>query len=281
MKSIIYHFISVAFLFITVSAKADNPFPSKEQVGMLLNSKTCVVLEKSLLSYNIYLKKAVEKHWKITEYEFITHEEFESRRRDSKYSFLFLAKAGFENDEDNIMYNYVNLTLGDTVDNISDMPEFAAIPVSYADDYSIDYGYALDPIVLFLQDHVKNIQNKYLMLSMSSLKYYNLNTRKINNNKLLVDPSDLAPEIRNEDAFRENYRGIFEFVEKDKMENIVVENDPDILFLHVVKPAYETDKGRVFKLIFGADGQLYYYNYHYLDNESFQGFLPGDLKRID
>ena len=119
------------------------------------------------------------------------------------------------------------------------------------------------------------------MLSMSSLKYYNLNTRKINNNELLIAPSDIAPEIRNENVFRENYRGIFKFVEKDKMENIIDENDPDILFLHVVKPVYETDKGRIFKLILGADGQLYYYNYHYLADESFPGFLPGDLKRID
>lgn len=248
---------------------------------MLLNSKTCIVLEKSLLSYNIYLKKAVENHWELTDYEFITHEEFQARRNDSKFSFLFLTKAGFENDNDNIMYNYLNLTLGDTASNISDMPEFAAIPLSYAEDYSVDFGYAVIPMVLFVQQHVKNMQNKYLMISMSTLKYYNLNTRKINNNELFLDTADIAPELRDKDMFRENYRGVFKFISKEKLEKTIDPNDPDMLFLHVVKPPYEMDKGRIFKMVFGADGQLYYYNYHYIDEETFTGFLPGDLKRID
>lgn len=281
MKSVFIYLFSLALTLLSINSRANAPFPSKEQVGMLLNSKTCVVLEKTLLSYNIYLKKAVEEHWKLTEYEFITHEEFEKRHTDSKYSFLFLSKAGFENDNDNVFYNYVNLTLGDTVKNISDLPEFAAVPVSYADDYSVDYGYAIGPIVLFIQEHVKNIQNKYLMISMSTLKYYNLNTRKINNNKLLIDTTDIAPQLRDPNFFRENYSGIFEFMTEEKMEKAIDGNDPDILFLHVVKPPYEMDKGRIFKLILGADGQLYYYNYHYIDEEEYPGFLAGDLKRID
>lgn len=281
MTSKFINLLSVTLLLMSFQTKAKAPFPSKEQIGMLLNSKTCVVLEKSLLSYNIYLKKAVEDHWKLTDYEFITHEEFEERRNNNKFSFLFLTKAGFENDNDDIRYNYLNLTLGDTVENISDMPEFAGIPLSYAEDYAVDFGYAIEPMVLFIQEHVKNMQKKYLMISMSTLKYYNLNTRKINNNELLIDTTDLAPEIRNRDVFREQYRGIFKFMSKDKMEDIIDDNNPDILFLHVVKPPYEMDKGRIFKMIFGADGQLYYYNYHYINDETFSGFLPGDLKRID
>lgn len=280
MKTLI---ISVLILttFTIGHSHANAPFPSKEQVGMLLNSKTYVVLEKSKLSYNIYLKKAVEEHWKLTDYEFINHEVFEEKRHDPKNSFLFLSKAGFENDNDDVYYNYLNLTLGDTAENISDMPEFAAIPVSYADDYTLDFGYAIEPMVIFVQDHVKNIQDKYLMISMSTLKYYNLNTRKINNNELLIDTTDIAPELRDPKVFREQYRGVFKFVSTEKMEEEIDGNNPDILFLHVVKPLYEADKGRIFKMIFGADGQLYYYNYHYLNDESFPGFLPGDVKRID
>ena len=273
MKTLVTSLLILATVAAGLS-HANAPFPSKEQVGMLLNSKTYVVLEKSQLSYNIYLKKAVEEHWKLTEYEFI-------KRHDPKNSFLFLSKAGFENDNDDVYYDYLNLTLGDTAENISDMPEFAAIPVSYADDYTLDFGFAIEPMVLFVQDHVRNIQDKYLMLSMSTLKYYNLNTRKINNNKLLIDTTDIAPELRDRDVFREQYRGVFEFMPTEKIEKAIEGNDPDVLFLHVVKPLYEADKGRIFKMVFGADGQLYYYNYHYLDDETFPGFLPGDVKRID
>lgn len=42
---------------------------------MFKNSKTCVVFEDGISFYNAYIKDAVQKYWKYTNYEFIDQKE--------------------------------------------------------------------------------------------------------------------------------------------------------------------------------------------------------------
>ena len=56
-----YSFIVVLGL-MSVSVFANPPMASKQQVGMFINSKTCVVLESGSISYNVYIKNAVQKY---------------------------------------------------------------------------------------------------------------------------------------------------------------------------------------------------------------------------
>jgi hypothetical protein len=82
-----YIFIFCLGLF-SLGALADTTLASKQQIGMFKNSKTCVVLEDGISSFNMYIKDAVQKYWKSTEFEFIDQKEFEKRRYNTKYSFL-------------------------------------------------------------------------------------------------------------------------------------------------------------------------------------------------
>ena len=50
-----------------------------EEIGLFMNSTTCLVLEDGYISYNILMKDAVEKYWEITDYEVIDKKEFEER----------------------------------------------------------------------------------------------------------------------------------------------------------------------------------------------------------
>lgn len=265
--------------FLLPNANANSPFPSKEQVGMFLNSTTCFVLEKNPIAYNLQLKEAVEKNWDLTEYEFIDRAEFENRRKNSKYSFMFISKLGFE-DED-ITYNILNLTLGAATDDLAELPEFCAVPVSYSDDHTINYGYAFGPMLLFMQNRVKDIQKKYLMMSVSSFKIYNKNTKEIPRMELLVDPADLSEEFEGKEDFKNSYDGVVDFLSKEEIEKKVKNKDKKVLFLHVVKPLFDDSKGRCYKIIFSNTGELYYYNYHYIDEDNPSGFLRGDLNSIN
>lgn len=267
-------------LFFLLSLKARSPFPSKEQVGMFMNSTTCVVLEKSMLPFNIEVKKAMEKSWKITDFEFIDVDEFQERRFDSKFSFIFIARVEFEDDEDNIEYNFLNLTLGDTTENMAEMPEFASLPLAYADDYSGDYSYAVPAMVRFIQKRVEDIRKKYLIMSISSMKRYNKNIKEIKSHELLVDTADLAPDARDPEVFHEAYKGVVEFTSTEHMEDVIYSDKNDVHFLHVVKPVMDTSRGRSYKLIFSPDGDLLYFNFHYIDESTPPGFLLADAKHI-
>ncbi len=278
MKKLFIQFILILFLIIP-NALGNSPFPSKEQVGMFINSTTCFVLEKNPLAYNIILKEAVEKNWTITDYEFIDVAEFEERRFNSKYSFMFISKLGFE-DED-ITYNILNLTLGDTAKELAGMPEFCAIPVSYSDDKSMSYDYAVGPMLLFMQNRVKEIQKNYLMMSVSSFKIYNKNKKKVNQMELLVDPDDLSEEFSGEDEFKNLYKGVVNLMSKNEIETKIEDKDKNTLFLHVVKPLFDDSRGRCYKMIFSSSGDLYFYNYHYIDRDNPSGFLKDDINSLN
>lgn len=278
MKTVFIQLLLMAS-FVVPNIKANSPFPTKEQVGMFLNSTTCFVLEKNPIAYNLQLKDAVEKNWKLTDYEFIDRAEFEKRRKNPKFSFMFISKLGFE-DED-ITYNILNLTLGAETDDLAELPEFCAIPVSYSDDQTINYGYAFGPMLLFMQNRVKDIQNKYLMMSVSSFKIYNKNTKEVHKMKLLIDPEDLSEEFKGKEEFKDSYDGVVDFLSKEEIEGIIKNKDKKVLFLHVVKPLFDDSKGRCYKMIFSNTGELYYYNYHYIDKDNPSGFLKDDLNSLN
>lgn len=192
---------------------------------------------------------------------------------------MFISKLGFE-DED-ITYNILNLTLGEETDDLAEMPEFCAIPVSYSDDQTLNYGYAFGPMLLFMQNRVEEIQKKYLMMSVSSFKIYNKNTKKVRDFELLIDEQDLSEEFNGKEDFKNSYNGVADFLSKEEIEKKIADKSNTILFLHVVKPLFDDSKGRCYKMIFSNKGELYYYNYHYIDKENPSGFLKGDLNSLN
>ena len=93
LKKII--FILILGIF-SLGSMANPKLASKQQIGMFINSKTCVVLENANISYNILIKDAVQNFWKSTEFEFIDQQEFEKRRKDPKYSFIVLMQGAYD-----------------------------------------------------------------------------------------------------------------------------------------------------------------------------------------
>ena len=163
----------LSFVLISIYAAANPPLATKQQIGMFKNSKTCVVMDAGVSFYNTPLKEAVQKYWKSTDYEFIDQAEFDKRKTNSKYSFLVMMDGAYDKDPGGVSYRYMSLVLGDVSGNLTKMPEFCSVPISYSGDNETDYEYIIPIVVKFMQIHVKNLEKDRLPISLNGLKYYN------------------------------------------------------------------------------------------------------------
>ncbi len=250
-----------------------------EEIGMFMNSTTCLVLEDGYISYNILMKDAMEKYWEITDYEVIEKKEFEERRTDPTYSFVVLVKGSFEDDPAGVQYNYLNLLMGKNAAEVQHMPELASIPLSYTNDDEANYAYAVPAMIKFVQRHVRTLKNKRAHINMLGLTYYNQG-RKFKNKSLLIREDHLAPEVSTANAIKDVYPFHFRIISAEEMMEELQEPEENTLFLHHVGPHEEGVAGQCFELIFTPEGELYYYNKRDVTNEDPDGFTKWDLRRI-
>jgi hypothetical protein len=279
MKKMIFSLIlNVSILSLLAQA----PFPTARDVELFMNSKTLVVLEDGIFSaYNIDIKKAVEQHWEITDYEFISTEDFNQKRYDSAYSFLVLIQTSFERDKKNVYYNFLNLILGKTVKTIAEMPEFCSIPLSYSEGDEMIYIYKLGLMIRFIQEHVQLIANDPTVTSLRDLKYYNKNAPEVKNKVILVTEDGLSPEVNTISKIKNSYPYEIQIVSHEDIKNAILKKQPNTVILHIVGPEEGSKTGRSYKILFGIDdAKIYFFNFHVITPKRPDGFLQRDFKRL-
>jgi len=273
------HIFIFALGFFSLWALANPPLASKQQIGMFINSKTCVVLEDGSTAYNVYIKDAVQKYWKSTEFEFIDQQEFDKRRFDSKYSFLVLMKGVFDKDPGGVSYNYMSLVLGGPANDMTDMPELCSIPLSYSDDSNIDCGYVIPPIVKFMQKHAKNLEQKRFFISLRGLKYYNGSTG-FQDKVLLLNKDAMALYVDTPERIKTVYPYYIKLLTTSEIQDEIATNPTNALFHFHVSPTENSGAGKCFEMIFDVEGNLYYYNSRKITNDNGDGFNLNDFKNI-
>ncbi|MDA3891991.1 MAG: hypothetical protein PF517_10055 [Salinivirgaceae bacterium] len=265
--------------FVSFGAMAAPKMISEQQIGMFKNSKTCVVVEDGNINYNLFMKEAVEKYWKSTEFEFIDHQEFEKRKLDSKYSFLVLIKEVWDDDPGGVSYDYVSLLLGGPTPDLNNMTELITIPISYSDDINADYGYAIPAIVKFIQKHVKNLEDRRIIISWRGLKYYN-HSRKFKNKELLLNKSSLSENVNSAEEINAVYSYYIKLLTIDEIQAELSKESANVLFNFHVGPDMSSGSGKCFEMIFDFYGNLYYYSYRDITNENKDGFTRKDFKHL-
>jgi hypothetical protein len=278
-RIMIKHILFFALGCFSLGVFANPSLASKQQIGMFKNSKTCVVLEGSNISYNAYIKDAVQKYWKSTEFEFIDQPEFEKRRYDSKYSFLVLMKSVYDKDPGGVSYNCINLVLGDAAIDMTDMPELCSIPVSYSNDNNIDYGYAIPAIVKFIQKHAKNLEYKRMFILLQKLKYYN-GSAGFKGKVLLLNKDMMAPDANSPEKISTEYPYYVKLLSNSEIQTELATNPANTIFNLHVGPLKDSGAGKCFEMIFDNEGNLYYYNFRKVTNENKDGFNLKDFKHI-
>jgi hypothetical protein len=278
MKNFLALFLFFASPFFL---RGQAPFPSGDEIKQFIASKTCVVLEDGNPFYNAYISNAMKEFWKITPFEFIKASDFSLRRSDPSYSFIILTETNFENDKSNSVFNFINLLQGKNVDELGKMPEICAVPLSFAGEDDIEYGYKLGAILAFMQKHAEAISDDPSLTGRRYLRYYNRNIPGVIARKILVKQEDLAPAIGTIEKIRALYVHRIEIVPEEEIVKAIQEKAPNTLILHKVGPAGERNSGYCFKMLIGTDdSDMYYYNQHRIDNGNPDGLLPADLKRL-
>ena len=263
---------------LCLGVMANPPLASKQQIGMFKNSKTCVVFEDGISFYNAYIKDAVQKYWKSTDYEFIDQKEFEKRRTDAKYSFIVLMNGAYDKDLGGVSYNYINLVLGDISDNLTRMPEFFSLPISYSGDNEADYEYVIPAIVKFIQIHMKNLEKDRFSISLNGLKYYNKTGFK--DKVFLLNKDKMASNADSPEKIKTGSPYYVKFLTSAEIQKELTVNPTNTLFHFHVGPPKDAGAGKCFDMLFDVEGNLYYYSSRKITNNNPDGFNLNDFKNI-
>lgn len=274
--------VLLCLLGVSASIFADRYVARHEDIKTFLETTTYVVLESNPMSeYNIKIKKAVEKSWDITPYKFIKASEFEEMRHDIDKSFLVQLKVKFDRDRLNATYNFLCVVLGAAVDNHTDLPDIASIPLSYDKVPEENYAYKLESLIRFTQEHIKMLNNNPDKIHSDIFDQYNKNRKETREKELWLLERDIDKDIRSLVDIRRVYPHTVKIVSEEDIEQAITEKNKDVVYLHKVGPEGTRLQARCYKILIGAgDDQFYYFDYHMINKRKGDGFLKKDFRKI-
>jgi len=274
----------IGFVLIPLLVIGQNAVPTQQQIKTFLKSTTYVVLDQSMFGtiYNEKIKSAMQKHWKLTKFEFITKAEYAQKRRNPKSSFLAKTEVIFKKDKNKIKYQFLNLMLGISSARVTAMPDLANFPLAYAEGDEDNYSYKLGVILIFLQNHIKLLQEKQNLTEKNIIKYYNSQRTQIHDKTLYVLKKELTQNVNSINKISTHYKYPVKIVEQKDIEAAINNKDPEIVFFHVVRPEKENmRKERCYKIILGAsDSYLYYWSMDKITSKKPSGILVQDFKKL-
>jgi len=261
---------------------SQNYVPTSEDIKAFFTTKTLVVLEDNpLMEYNYIIKDIMKKEWNVTEYDFISSGEFEEKRKDPQYSFLYMARVTFESDNTDATYRFLHLSLGGDYFRLNEMPDLVALPLAYYDVEEENYSYKLALLVRFMQNHVRLISEHPEIISANVFKHYNDNIKDIRDKTLYILESELSSEVNSAARIKKVYPYKFKIATREEIAEAIDERNPDVVFLHKVGPEGTKEHARCYKVIIGAaDANFYYFDYHSVSDKNPDGFLEDDFKKL-
>jgi len=274
--------LAIFFLATGTFMCAQGYVPSRDDVMTFFTTKTLVVLEDNPLSeYNPIIRKIMQQEWNVTEYDFITDKEFEEKRMDAQYSFIYMSQVTFEADKTDAAYRFLHLSLGGDYFRLNEMPDIASVPLAYFSVEEERYAYKLGILVRFIQNHAKLLKEHPEIISANVFKHYNDNIKDIRDKTLYVLKDELSPAVNTEARISKIYPYKFRIVAMEDVEQAIKDRDPDVVFLHKVGPEGTKLNARCYKVIIGADdANFYYFDYHKISDKNPDGFLETDFKNL-
>ncbi|NBC82035.1 MAG: hypothetical protein GVY19_01510 [Bacteroidetes bacterium] len=273
--------LATAFIYVThISAQT---VPTQDDVQSFFRTKTLVVLENNPLSeFNMIIQNVIKEQWKVTDYEFIKETEFEEKRKDPQYSFLYTTNVTFANDNTDAVYKFLHLSLGGDYFRMNQMPDLASVPISFKNVGQEHWAYKVGIFVRFIQNHVELIRRDPSIISNNVFNHYNENMGDVSSKTLFMLKSELAPEVNSLARIKQVYDFRVKLVEKEDIEEAIDNQDDNVVFLHKVGPEGTKLNARCYKILIGAaDAKFYYFDYHKINRRNPDGFLKSDFKKLN
>jgi len=199
MQRTIVFFVLVSYSLL-VSAQY---VPTPEDLDHFLETKTLVVKDKNPLNtFDAEIEEVMKTEWNITEYEIIPFSEFEEKRMNPDYSFLFLTTVVFEKDKLNAKYRFLNVSLGGDYFHLNMMPDLVSVPVAYTNVEDESYNYKLGILVRFIQKHLRLIHAHPEIISTNVFKHYNDNMKDVKQKTLYLLEDEMANDVNSTSRIR-------------------------------------------------------------------------------
>lgn len=277
--------LTLALMLGFFTSKSQTSVGTPDQIYQFSKTTTYVVLENNpMLMYNTRIREAVEKHWKLTPFEFVTFstDEFEEARKDPNKSFLITNLVMYDRDKTKAKYKYLYVQLGGDYEFVNQMPRIAGIPVAYDGTEEDMYTYKLGMMVRFLQNHIKLTSEHPDLTSKKILKYYYKHMAShLQDRTLYVRQSDLAKGFDTMEDIKSIYPHDVKIVTEKEIKDAIDREDKEVVFVHKVGPEGSKRKARCYNTLVGAaDARMYYFNYHMISDKKPEGLLKSDWKKL-
>ena len=272
----------VGLFLMSTAMNAREHLPTKEDYDAFLKSKTLVVMDPNPMSdFNFKIKEVMKNVWTVTEYEFITDQEFEEKRNDPSYSFLVSTIVTFDADKTKARYNFLSLLLGEADKDVKELPDLCSLPLSYLRVEDDSYAYMMDAFVRFIQDHVNLMHKQPKLIKANVFKHYNKNVQSLKNKTLLLVKEDLPKTHNTQQKIQKYYPYDLKIVSQEEVMEAIERKDPNVVFMHKVGPEGTKYRARCYKILIGAaDSKFYYFDYHMVSKKNPDGLLQRDLKKM-
>jgi hypothetical protein len=282
MKNNFVLFLILFFPF--VSLKAQFVKTSSADIATFSKSTTYIVQNASP-EFNQRLKSAIEKNWKVTSYEFISPDKFETVKTNTSHSFLLMGSLEIDYLGGSLKENYdlLYLVLGGKAAKAYNLPNIANMLLGYTINGEKDYLYKIDLIVEILQDYLFMIEkDPSLAGNIKGMKKMNEKNKDVKTKEIWLTEEDLSTKNKTLDEVKKSYPYKVKITSKEEIQK-AIEEKKDILVAHVISPKWSANKGgnSMKYLASPVTGETYFYTYMPINPAMFpEGFLPRDWKEL-
>ncbi len=268
--------ITILLVFLVIEAISQVRPARRRHYRAFKESTMMVVLDSNpFTAYNDRIKEEMDRFWTVTDYEFISFDEFEEIRTSDEYSFLVFAEIKQRNIP--YVFSFMNFVLGDSNRDFNRMPDLGSVPLAYRDVDEENYLYKMGAFIQFMHNYAKDLGDPS---HMRLRRFINVRDDRIQDMELWLLEEELAPEIRTVEKIQQYYPYSVKIVNKDDIQKAISQQREDVAFLHKIGPEDTVNEGMCWKFIVTTDGTVLYSNDHDTDVHTPDALLIEDLKRM-
>jgi hypothetical protein len=272
------------FILLNINAQ-EIKLATTEQFKKFLSTTTYVVMSDNPFSnYNDFIKESIAKVWTLTQYKFVSNEEFEKLKTNPSNSFIFLSEAAYTQNNESISLDILNITLGTKSGNLNLMPDLGSAPLAYlpkdADSEEIEeqYLYFIPGILRFFQYNTKYQANQPQVVDLDKLA--NLNKNLLANKVIYFCPDNLTNEVNSIEKISKIYSGKVKIASREDIYKLLLDGNANAAVAFIIKTNGKQGlKG--FKFIIDTNtGALIYYDIYETKSKEQDGFTANDFKKL-
>ena len=264
-----------ALLLFSLPAGAQADISTRKKKISDFETKTTKVVLGGNDMFNLALKNEVARRWRVSPYEFISPQEFESTRTNANYYFLVpLNVRQSKEEEPGLMV--LSLLKGGS-DNPKDADETINVidfPICPADNPSGREYVFLPAFIDIIQDFVLDAIRSD-MVSYGGLDSFPIKLGKASKMTIFISSDDLGKEVEVDASWEE--KGI-EIVSEEEADRIFSEGRSGAIVSYVVAPDTPDKSSLCYKMLISADThEVFYLKKHKLGPAGDVGLQKKDM----